>query len=134
MYRNYCSVKSTIRLDKDIDYEDVCAELDEYLSRYFNGHSAEEILVEWGDYLEIEGLITRTMLDGAVSSIQKCLKNKGDRDNSPFITFRADMDTLDDQVEFRVYFTNEGAKVLYADFEPVYRENAPWFDFNKDNF
>ena len=61
-------------------------------------------------------------------------RSKGDRDNSPFITFRADMDTLDDQVEFRVYFTNEGAKVLYTDFEPVYRENAPWFDFNKDNF
>lgn len=135
MYRNYFSINSTVKVDEDIDLEEVSNEYNKWLLANFSGGRNDGFLVEdWKGYLQIEGHVTRTMLEGVVTVVQNCLKQKRDRKNSPYITFRADIDSFDDPVEFRVYFTDEGALVVRADFEPVYREDAHWFPFSKDHF
>ncbi|WP_305181039.1 hypothetical protein [Faecalibaculum rodentium] len=135
MYRNYFSINSTVKVDEDIDLEEVSNEYNKWLLVNFSGGRNEGFLVEdWKGYLQIEGYVTRTMLEGVVTVVQKCLKQKRERKNSPYITFRADIDSFDDPVEFRVYFTDEGALVVRADFEPVYPEDAHWFPFSKDHF
>lgn len=135
MYRNYFSINSTVKVDEDIDLEEVSNEYNKWLLANFSGGRNDGFLVEdWKGHLRTEGYVTRTMLEGVVTVVQKCLKKKRDRKNSPYIAFRADTDSFDNPVEFRVYFTNEGALVVSADFEPVYPEDAHWFPFSKDHF
>lgn len=135
MYRNYYCVESTIKINEDIDIEEAATEFKKWMHDCCGNNLGSEIFIKNSGCLIMDEEITRTMLAGIVAAIQKCVKNKQDKFKCPYLTFRVPDESLfDDPVEFRIYFTVDGPKVVYADFSPIYSEDAHWFDFRKEDF